>query len=267
MSLDHRPMSVPSSFPEAASIRPPDRWAGASAVGAAVIFTAAFALLGVTFDYPAVLDEDAGVILQRYQDAGLLTYVLWYVMVCASLAFVPVAVLVGRSIAARRPAAEALGNLTTTLGVLAGVLQAVGFARWTFAVPYLADTYADPATNQGRRQAVEVAFEVMHRFVGGALGEHLGFALTAAWTLGTCILLLAVPAAPRLLPVVGLVAATAITTGLAEATGATWPGLFVAGGYTLFAVWLAWLGLLLLRGLPLPHTSREVPTVPGHDGV
>ena len=70
--------------------------------------------------------------------------VLWYVMMIVSLAFAPLAVLLGRSIATRVPGRPALGQLTVVTGVLAGLVQAVGFARWTFAVPYLAGAYTDP---------------------------------------------------------------------------------------------------------------------------
>ncbi|HXV92087.1 MAG TPA: DUF4386 family protein, partial [Pseudonocardia sp.] len=244
---------------------PPDRAAGVAAIVAAAVFTAAFALLGVTFDYPAVLDEGAAQILARYADAGTATRALWYLMMVASLAFVPVAVLLGRSLAARLPGRSALNDLTVTIGVLAGLLQAVGFARWTFVVPYLAQAYTDPAATPATRDAVVVAFEVVHRFVGGALGEHLGFALTAAWALGVAVLLARAARRPDLgkasslslnlgkdafLPLVGAVSALAIATGTVEVTGATWPGLPVAAGYALFAAWLVWIGVRMLARRP-----------------
>ena len=211
-----------------------------------MLFTGAFTLLGVTFDYPAVLQDSAGEILERFTAAGTPTRALWYVMFAASLAFVPLAVLLGRSIAARSPGRSALADVTVVAGVLAGVVQAVGFARWTFAVPYLAETYADPASSPATRDAVVVAFDVLHRFVGGALGEHLGFGLTAIWGIGTAVLLARVPGVPRLLPPAGIVASAAVGTGVFEVTGATWPGLPVAAGYTAFAAWLVWIGMDLL---------------------
>lgn len=242
----HDPPRAASAVVPGAVVPPPDRVAGASAVAAAVVFTGAFALLGVTFDYPAVLDEDAGTILTRFAEAGTPTRLLWYAMFVASLAFVPVAVLLARSVAARVPGAPSLAAVTVTVGVLAGLVQALGFARWTFVVPYLAETWTDPATTATGREAVVVALEVVHRFLGGAVGEHLGFGLTAAWAVGTALLLRRSADIPTLLPPVGLLAGAAVGTGVLEATGATWPGLIVAGGYALFAVWLAWLGLVLL---------------------
>ena len=224
---------------------PPDRAAATIAVTTAVLFTGAFTALGVTFDYPAVLDEGAPEVLTRYASADTATRALWYVMLVASLAFVPLAVLVGRSIGVRLPRPTVLTEIAVTVGVLAGVVQAVGFARWTFAVPYLAATYADPASSPATRDAAVVAFEVLHRFVGGALGEHLGFALTAIWAVSVAVLLSRTPAVPRVVPVTGALAGLAIATGVFEVTGAAWPALPVAGGYLLFAAWLVWIGILL----------------------
>lgn len=226
---------------------PPDRAARAAAVTTAVLFTGAFTLLGVTFDYPAVLDEGAGEILTRYATAGTPTRALWYVMLVASLAFAPLAILVGRSVAARLPRPTVLTEVAVTVGVLAGVVQAVGFARWTFAMPYLAATYVDPASSPATRDAVVVAFDVLHRFVGGALGEHLGFALTAVWTVLVAVLLARVADVPRALPAVGLLAGASIVTGVFEVTGATWPSLPVSVGYLVFAAWLVWIGIVLPR--------------------
>ena len=229
---------------------PPDRATAIAAVATAVLFTGAFTLLGVTFDYPAVLDEGAGRILTRYAAADGLTRTLWYVMMIASLAFAPLAVLLGRSVGGRLTRPSALGEITVVVGVLAALVQAVGFARWTFAVPYLAETYVDPTSSPATRDSVVVAFEVLHRFVGGALGEHLGFALTAVWTVCVAVLLAQVPGVPRLLPLVGVVAGAAIATGVFEVSGATWPGGPVAGGYVLFAGWLVWITVVLVARRP-----------------
>jgi hypothetical protein len=241
------PPPVASTTPRAL---PPDRAAATAAVTVAVVFTGAFTLLGITFDYPAVLDDGAAEVLARFAAAGTATRVLWYAMLVASLSFVPLAVLLGRSLAARLSRPTVLVDLAVAVGVTAGVVQAVGFARWTFAVPYLAATFTDPAATPATRESVVVAYEVLHRLVGGGLGEHLGYAATAGWTVLTALLLARVPGVPRLVPAVGVAAAVAIATGLVEVTGATWPALPVAGGYLVFAAWLVGLGWLLRPGRP-----------------
>lgn len=70
----------------------------------------------------------------------------------------------------------------TTTGVLAGVVQFLGLARWPFLVPYLASTYHDRASGQATRDAVVVVFQTFNRYVGAAIGEHLGYLFTSTWT-------------------------------------------------------------------------------------
>ena len=65
-------------------------------------------------------------------------------------------------------------------GVLAAAVQFLGLVRWPFLVPYLARTAEseDPAT----RAAVEVAFQSFNRYLGVAVGEHLGYLFTGSWS-------------------------------------------------------------------------------------
>ena len=171
-------------------------------------------------------------------------------MPLASLVFVPLAVLLDRSLAAQLPRPSTLVDVAVVVGVLAGVVQAAGFARWTFAVPYPAETFTDPASSPATRDAVLVVFDVLHRFVGGGLGEHLGFGLTAVWTAAVAVLLARTPGVPRLVPAAGLLAAAMFGTGVVELTGASWPSLPVAAGYPLFALWLVGVAVVPLRRRP-----------------
>jgi hypothetical protein len=45
-----------------------------------------------------------------------------------------------------------------------------------FLVPYLARVDADPAASPARREAVDVIFQAFNRYLGVAVGEHLGYA-------------------------------------------------------------------------------------------
>jgi hypothetical protein len=57
----------------------------------------------------------------------------------------------------------------------------------TLAVPavltrYLARVDADPEAGEAHRAAVGAVVEAMNRYLGVAVGEHLGYLLTGAWT-------------------------------------------------------------------------------------
>ncbi len=79
--------------------------------------------------------------------------------------------------------------LATTVGVLAALVQFLGLVRWPFLVPYLARTAADPDASAARREAVDVVFQSFNRYLGVAVGEHLGYGVTGAWTTLTGIAL------------------------------------------------------------------------------
>ena len=65
------------------------------------------------------------------------------------------------------------------VGVVAAMVQVLGLLRWVFLVPHLAResaSGADPKT-------VDLVFQSFHRYLGVAVGEHLGYLGTGLWTI------------------------------------------------------------------------------------
>ena len=89
--------------------------------------------------------------------------------------FVPLAVLVHKALTREDTPYMAVA---TTFGVIAGVVQFLGLVRWPFLVPYLADTYLDPASSAATRESVAVVFQAFNHYAGVAVGEHLGYLFT-----------------------------------------------------------------------------------------
>jgi hypothetical protein len=89
--------------------------------------------------------------------------------------------------------------------VLAALVQFLGLVRWPFLVPYLARTAADPDASAARGEAVDVVFQSFNRYLGVGVGEHLGYALTGAWTALAGIALTQTEAAPAWVGVLGIV--------------------------------------------------------------
>ena len=71
-------------------------------------------------------------------------------------------------------------RVATYLGATSVVLALIGFLRWVFVVPPLADSYVtgDATT----RTAVGAAWTAQHQFGGALLGEHLGQVLAIGWS-------------------------------------------------------------------------------------
>ncbi|MEP7241609.1 MAG: DUF4386 domain-containing protein, partial [Devosia sp.] len=144
-----------------------------------VAFNFAFFALRRSFDYPEILRRPAGEILERFGAGGRRLRATWYGFAFTALLFIPVPVLVYQLF----PEPPWYLLVGTTLGVIAGVLQTIGLMRWPFVVPVLVRALHDPDATPAHKDAVEVIFEAFHRFVGEAIGEHLGYLLTAAWTI------------------------------------------------------------------------------------
>ena len=113
-----------------------------------IAFNVFFTLLTVTFEYPDILREPTDRILRQFDAGGGGLVAIWYGFMLTAVLFVPVAVLVHR----------VLARQDTPYMAVAGVVQFLGLSRWPFLVPYLADTYLDPASSEATREAVAVAF-------------------------------------------------------------------------------------------------------------
>src|SRR5215218_6232105 len=121
-----------------------------------IVFNVFFTLLSVTFEYPDILREPASYVLRSFDAGGSGLVAIWYGFMLTAVLFVPLAVLVHKVLARQDTPYMAVA---TAFGVVAGVVQFLGLVRWPFLVPYLADTYLDPASSEASREAVAVAFQ------------------------------------------------------------------------------------------------------------
>src|SRR4051794_20338257 len=145
-----------------------------------VAFNAAFAALAARFDYPDILRKPTGEVLARFREGGSALVLLWWGFAMTAVLLAPVAVLLAFVLEGADPALLALGAVA---GVLAALVQFLGLVRWPFLVPYLARADADPQASAGTRQAVDVVFQSFNRYLGVAVGEHLGYLFTGAWSI------------------------------------------------------------------------------------
>ena len=230
-----------------------------------IAFNVFFTLLSMIFEYPDILREDASYVLREFNAGGSELVAIWYGFMLTAVLFIPLAVLVHKVLARQDTPYLAVA---TAFGVVAGVVQFLGLVRWPFLVPYLADTYLDPASSTATKESVAVVFEAFNRYAGVAVGENLGYLFTALWTAFVALVMLgsALPIR-RWLSVLGMVSAAGILVGMLEPAGFEPAADIVVVGYLLWSVWLAVFGIFLLRSRPLGNAALEVvpasaPTTP-----
>src|ERR687892_696438 len=132
-----------------------------------------------SFDYPDILRGPTAEVLERFAAGGSRLILTWWGFAMTAVLLAPAAVLVSQTLGDANPAVL---SLATTVGVLAALVQFLGLIRWPFAVPHLAREMADPASSAGKRETVEVIFQTLNRYLGVAVGEHLGYLFTGVWT-------------------------------------------------------------------------------------
>lgn len=160
-------------------------------------------------------------------------------------------------------------RVATYLGATSVVLALIGFLRWVFVVPPLAESYVggDAVT----RAAVDAAWTAQHQFGGALLGEHLGQLLAVAWSVVLSVTILRTRVLPRWLGVAGLVVSALYLTNQGDILATAVPGFPVwdLGGFigsTGWGLWVAVLGVVLLLrpvrlpSAPLPAGSASLPT-------
>jgi hypothetical protein len=241
--------TIQTSIPTAADAFTPNahrsslngnRLTGALLMIVPLVFTLVFTLLGTSFEYPDILRKPVPYVLERFAAGGPGLVAMWYGMFASALVFTAIPTLTRKVF----PENGLSLDLGVTFGVLAGLVQALGFARWVFLVPALAATSTDPSSSEATRAAVGVVFDAFNRYAGIAVGEHLGYLFTALWTLSIAIPLLQ---RSRLLGITGAVFAVGILAGLLEPFGFAWAGSVNAIAYIAWSAWMVAFGITTWR--------------------
>jgi hypothetical protein len=197
-------------------------------IAAAVLANVAFTALGSIFNYPDVLDEPAAQVLVAFKaHQGAVS--AWFTVLALSAALLaPIALGVGRLSPARAM------RIAVVVGIAAAVVQVLGLARWPLLVPrYAADG------NTG-------AFTTAGDILGTAIGETLGYLLTASWTL-LVVVALGRGFAGRWFSVLGALAALLVLSGVLSPLDLPVVDTTNFFGYVLWSLWLIAFGVVILR--------------------
>src|SRR6476659_1108365 len=148
------------------------RAAASLMAGAAALAIAGFTALGSIFDYPKILKAPATEILDSYRQQQT-PITGWFLALVISAALIaPIGVLLGRI------AGGALGTWITGVGIAAAAVQVIGLSRWVLLIPRVSDDATVPTLAESAHRT----FDMLHFWLGTILGETIGYALTAAFT-------------------------------------------------------------------------------------
>jgi hypothetical protein len=229
----------------------------------AVTFGVAATVLSSTFDWPDILREPPQVVLPAFVAGGASLVWTWFA-VAWTYAILLVPILLLPAALGRRD--DPVLRAATFVGAASVLLALIGFLRWVFVVPALADTYTagDPTT----KAAVAAAWTAQHQFGGALLGEHLGQLLAIGWSITISVLIVRTGILWRWVGWAGLVASVLYLFNQGDILATAVPGFPVfdlAGfaGSTLWALWLIALGVAVLRA-PIRRPTATAAPAPSH---
>jgi len=211
------------------------RLAGAALALASLLAIAGFTALGSVFAYPQILEEPTPAVLALFREHHAAVVTWFLVLMVGAALMAPAGLLLGRL------AGATLGRWIAAVGLAAAAVQVIGLQRWVTLVPGISEDALDPA----RRADAEGRFELLHTVLGKVVGETLGYALTATFTV-LVVIALRRTTMPRWMAVTGYAAAGLIATGVAIPLVES-ASLSNFVGYVGWCVWLLGVAALLFR--------------------
>jgi hypothetical protein len=211
-----------------------------------VAYNLLYTLLARGFDYPDILRQPTSQVLDRFAAGSSRLVLIWWGFTMSAVLLAPAAVLLSATLDDANPTVLALA---TAIGLLAALVQFLGLVRWPFAVPHLARVATDAASSPATIDAVEVTFQTLNRYLGVAVGEHLGYLFTGLWTALAGVALVQSDVLPPLFGIVALVLAPLFLLGSLEFVGPFEPrgwklaGSLVPLAYIGWSLWLLALGI------------------------
>jgi hypothetical protein len=254
-------MAVPSREPQPdgpTTAYPFRRTTGVLFAVGAISFGIAATILSSTFDWPDILREPADVVLPRFHDGGTSLVWTWFATAWTYAILVVPILLLPAAIGHRD---APMLRAATFIGAASVLLSLIGFLRWVFVVPSLAEAYVNG--DEAEKAAVAAAWMAQHQFGGALLGEHLGQLLAIFWSVALCVHILRTRVLPRWLAYVGLAVSLLYLGNQGDIIATAVPGFPVfdlAGlvGSTGWGLWVAALGVVLLLRVTVP-TDRPEP--------
>jgi hypothetical protein len=240
-------------------------------VAGAAAFAVAATALSTTFDWPDILREPPDVVLPAFAAGGTSLVWTWFATAW-TYAILLVPILLLPAAVGRRD--DPVLRAAAFVGAASVLLSLIGFLRWVFVVPQLADAYVtgDPTT----KAAVGAAWTAQHQFGGALLGEHLGQLLVIGWSITVSVLILRTRMLPRWAGWAGLIASGLYLLNQGDILATAVPGFPVwdlAGllGSTLWGLWVMALGVVVLRrrpsSSPVDHPVTATPPIPSYIGA
>ena len=223
---------------------------GASLIVIPILFNVIFGILAKNFDYPNILRFPTAEVLEKFSAGGSKLVLTWWSFMLTAVAFVPLAIAIPSVLDSQN---QTLNNLIVGFGLIAGMVQFIGLSRWVFLVPYLARESLKQ--DFAKSPMIELILQSSNRYLGVAIGEHLGYMFTGLWSICTAFIFFGESNSHPILGLLGiaigilLIICSLEFVGKNEEMGWKVAAKITPFVYIAWSLWLISLGVMLLANL------------------
>lgn len=202
---------------------------------------AVFAFLAARFDYPAILDGPAELVLPKLLATGATGRAAWAIYAFLPLIWIPAGVGAYYALRRTHPGAMLLG---LQAAVVAALSMMLGLMRWPSIHWRLAEFFqnADPA----QREVVSAVFEGLNSYLGNYIGEFLGELCFSTFFLLSGWVLLRSRSVPVGVALFGMLTGVSGLVGMLRNLTPAVAAIAAVNNY-LLPLWMIGFGIVLLR--------------------
>lgn len=230
------------------------------AIGSIILVSIVMLYIGLSglitiFDWPDILKAEPITIMRSYSELREVIPIYWFLTGFSAIFMTIPIVLFGDVVKTKLE----FNNTISTLGVLGGLLSGIGFLRWIFPMPALADAFSSVTAEGLDVSYFNSAFIAINAFGGAEIGEFLGQFFLGLWMLIFSISLFRAKILPRWFSVWGMFSGSCFALSSAEVVNEAsiswfpyWSG-FTSLGYLAF-IWMAVWGVLII----IPEFNKKI---------
>lgn len=229
------------------------RLGGVFLVAGALAFMGVFAFLAARFNYPQVLDGNAGQVLPNLLATGTAGRAVWAIYGFLPLIWIPAGV---GAFHALRDSREGSMRVAMFFALVSAVSMMLGLLRWPSIHWTLAQAYA--VGGEAERLAISATFAGLNSFLGNYIGEFLGeLSFSVFFLLSGLAMLVRGSRFPRWVGYLGVVTAVAGMIGMFRNVIDVVAPIAAVNNY-LLPLWMIIFGVSLVRQPPsIPQPRHQ----------
>lgn len=195
-----------------------------------------FFILGAYFDFPTILRKPAAEAFALFRQNQHVIVPAYYTFTISGLLYLPLTYWL--SVVLQTSNSKLQQNIFIGLGITTAIFQAIGFCRWIFVMPFLTTQFFEQPDNQA---TITLIYEILNRYAGMSIGEHLGFIAMGFWTITLGVIIYYHIEFRKWVGITGIIIGGLILLSVMEHFGGSDAPFFAMLNVLANVLWIFWL--------------------------